>query len=159
MNPTSGYYFTNLISIVFSFWYKLEHRILLKIVEVMTPPIDKPHCPSSSFWSSSLNLVLFLVIPLVVFLVLVSTSSSLSSLSSPWTWRFGNSVSHSFASYPSSLIEETPTNNSNIKGYISNGSSTDSSLLEAGTDYSASNMSFSDAFIEKETVQLVRISF
>ncbi|XWS47283.1 hypothetical protein CRYUN_Cryun14cG0139200 [Craigia yunnanensis] len=120
----------------------------------MTLPIDKPHSPSSSFWSSSLNLVLFLVIPLVVFLVLVSTSSSLFPLSSPWTWRFGNSVSHSFASYTSSLIEETPTNNSNIKGSISNGSLTDSSFLEAGTDYSASNISFSDAFIEKETVQL-----
>ncbi|XWS75927.1 hypothetical protein CRYUN_Cryun01aG0133500 [Craigia yunnanensis] len=139
----------------------------------MTPPNDKPHSPSS-FWSSSLNLVLFLVVPLLVFLVLVSTlapqPSTLSPLSSPWTWRFGHLVSHSFPSYPSSLIDESATNNTNFKGHVMeeansnnsivkdssifDGSSSNSSFLEAETDYFVSNMPFSDAFIEKETVQL-----
>ncbi|XVF81396.1 hypothetical protein PTKIN_Ptkin15bG0151800 [Pterospermum kingtungense] len=120
----------------------------------MTPPIDKPHS-HTPFWSSSLSLVLFLVVPLSVFLVLVSTLSprpsfSLSPtllLSSPWTWRINS------ASYPSSLIDEdAPTNSSDIKGLISNGSSTDSSdFLEAEPDYFATNSSFSAAFIETET--------
>ncbi|XP_022728134.1 probable glycosyltransferase At3g07620 [Durio zibethinus] len=124
----------------------------------MTPPIDKPHCHSALFiWSSSWNLVLFLVIPLVVFSVLVSTLTpqpfSLSPLSAPWTWRFD-----SFASYRSSLIEGTATNDSNNNGSFSKGFSTDSSFLEAETDYFASNKSFSVAFIERETVQLQNMS-
>ncbi|XVF71692.1 hypothetical protein PTKIN_Ptkin12aG0060400 [Pterospermum kingtungense] len=126
----------------------------------MTPPINKPHTPfSSSFWSSSLTLVLFLVIPLFVFLVLVSTSAS------PWIWGFGHLVSHSFVSYPSSLtdgsnfkvqaMKNPNSNNSIVKGSsIFNGSSMDSSSLEAETDSLPSNMSFSDAFIGNETVQL-----
>lgn len=136
----------------------------------MRPSINKPHIPPSSFWSSSLNLVLFLVIPLVVFLVLVSALTPEPSTLSPWTWRFGNLVSHSFGFSPPSLIEETPTNISDFKAHtnnstvikgssIFNGSSTDSSFLDAEPDYFASNRSFSAAFIEKETVQLVRISF
>ncbi|XVF31950.1 hypothetical protein REPUB_Repub17cG0039300 [Reevesia pubescens] len=130
----------------------------------MTHPKDKPPSPSISFWSSSLNLVLLLVIPLLVFLVLVSTlapqpASTLSPLSSPWTWRFGHLVSRSFASHPSSLIQEAHSNNSIVEGSsIFNESSTDSSFLEAETDYLASNMSFSDTFIEKETVQVINIS-
>ncbi|EOX93595.1 Catalytic, putative [Theobroma cacao] len=131
----------------------------------MRPSINKPHIPPSSFWSSSLNLVLFLVIPLVVFLVLVSALTPEPSTLSPWTWRFGNLVSHSFGFSPPSLIEETPTNISDFKAHtnnstvikgssIFNGSSTDSSFLDAEPDYFASNRSFSAAFIEKETVQL-----
>lgn len=95
----------------------------------MTPPIDKP---SSSFWSSSLNLVLLFIIPFFVFLVFVSTSVS------PWTWGFGHLISHSFPS----------SNNS-----------TDSSFMEAEADFLPSNVSFSDSFIGNETVHLVRNFF
>lgn len=122
--------------------------------EVMTPPpIHKPH--------SSLNLVLFFLIPLSVFLVLVSILSPQLSSLSPLilTWRFRNSVSN----YPSSsssslLIQDTPTYNSNvIKGLISNGSSsTYSSFLDSEPDYFSTQSSFSDhAFIDTETVRII----
>ncbi|KAK8588514.1 hypothetical protein V6N12_022950 [Hibiscus sabdariffa] len=82
------------------------------------------------FWSSSTwNLLLILVIPLFLFSLLVSTfvipqPSTLSPLSSPWTWRFSAD--------------------------ISNGSSTDSSSMVAETHKHAANMSFSDAFLDKD---------
>ncbi|KAK8480969.1 hypothetical protein V6N13_073527 [Hibiscus sabdariffa] len=89
--------------------------------------------PPSSFWFSSFSLVL---LPLLVFLLVLSTlgpqqPSSLHPLS-----------------FASSLVQQPTSNNS-----ILNGSSTDSSFLEAETDFFASNIPFSDAIVEKETPQ------
>ncbi|OMO75599.1 Exostosin-like protein [Corchorus capsularis] len=111
--------------------------------------IPKPSSSSLSFWSSSLNLVLFLVIPLVLFLLLVSIfvpdPSSLSPFSSNFPWTFRHLLPHSFPSSSSRIQESTSTVNGSSS--IFNESSTDSSFV--------SNGSISDAFTEKETVQLV----
>ncbi|KAK8658126.1 hypothetical protein V6N13_036338 [Hibiscus sabdariffa] len=107
----------------------------------MAPPkYDDPPLHPPSFWFSSLNLVLLVVVPLLVFLLLVPTlgpqqPSSFYPLS--------------LASYHSSLVQEPTSDNP-----IFNGFSADSSFLEAETDYFASNMPFSDATIEKEMPQL-----
>ncbi|KAE8683836.1 putative glycosyltransferase [Hibiscus syriacus] len=108
----------------------------------MAPPpnYDKlPHHPSSLCFSS-LNLILLLIAPLVVFLLVVSTLSP----QQPSTL-----YPLSFSSYHSSVVQEPTSNNS-----VVNGSSTDSSFLEAETDFFAFNVPFSDAIMEKETPQL-----
>ncbi|GMJ00336.1 hypothetical protein HRI_003702800 [Hibiscus trionum] len=107
----------------------------------MAPPNhdERPHYPSS-FWFSSLNLVLLLVVPLVMFLLVVSTLGP---------HQPSSFYPISFASYRSSLVQDPTSDNS-----IVNGSSTDSSFLEAETDFFASNTPFSDAIIDKETPQL-----